>query len=619
MSTKKIITVLTNLFVLGAVVLAGGFAWYLHAQSLSSNEQTIALLVPDGYDVAGIDLWTQAAAEEGVRLELLTASTFLRPLDFGKKNYAGILIPDGVHQRGNNLLIERLKQYVRDGGKLMLVFDALTQDLNGIYSTGKSRLSELAGVDYALYSLRRDQTIAHKAVGGTFSAMQRIGITPGRYSVENPMRYGERRFDHWFTTYHYGTIDYPFFVTGPVTAPDNVLLLGADGSAAAIENMVGSGKVLFVNLPLGLLKNRTDGLLLHTFLRYFSDDIVGLPRLLSAPNGIGGMVLNIHTDSDEGLSNLTFMNRIGVFNQGPYSVHFTAGPDVDHAGDGMGTNINHNPVAQAWIRNLTAGGHAIGNHGGWIHNDFGNNLTEKNQADYEPYLVMNDDAIKKVINKPILEYSAPNGNHPAWVTDWLVQKKVLAFYTTANNGAGPTRPIDRDGVVDRRIWSIPVTPFGRIASFEEAMFSGLSKKAITGWLNAVSNYVADNKNIRLIYCHPLGVRFYAESVNAWLKTTKALSKNNLFKWYTMTDVAQFMSRRELTSWSFKNQDGEMVLAANHPESLADMTWVISKKQCELPVIGDGDGRVVSYPAFWQITAGAGRKMMLTCKVPPMAG
>lgn len=615
MSPKKIKIAVKTIIVLGALFLVGCSAWIFNEESISSHEKTIALLVPDNHDAAAIEIWKQAASEEGVRLEVLTASSFLRPFDFFRKTYVGIVVPDSIHRSANDILTDRLKQYVSGGGKLMLVYDALTLDLTNTFPAEKSRLSEMVGVDYAFYTRLGEKTTVRDAVGGTADSMRRIGVTPGRFSVENPLPFGEHIIDRWLTTYHYDKLEYPFFVTGSATSSANVLLIGANGSVAAMENSFGSGKSLFVNLPLGFLKNRTDGLLLHAFLRYFSDDIVGLPRLLNSPGGVGGMVLNIHVDSGEAIPNLDVMDRIGVFEQGPYSIHFTAGPDVNQPGDGLGMNVEHNAAAQGWIRRLAAGKHVIGNHGGWIHNYFSENLTEDNQADFEKYLILNDNAMTKITGKPIVEYAAPNGNHPAWVTEWLVRQKALAYYTTANGGTGPTRFVDRNGVVDKRIWSVPVTPFGRIASFEEAMFSGLSHKAIAGWLNDVSNYVADSKNIRLIYCHPLGVSFYADSVSSWLKTTRSLTRNKVFKWYTMTEVAQFMSRRELTTWSFDSANGKARLSANHPESLKDMTWMIPKKQCEMPVIVQGQGAIVSYPGSWQITSSDGRELQATCAIP----
>ena len=71
----------------------------------------------------------------------------------------------------------------------------------------------------------------------------------------------------------------------------------ADGQLAAGVRDFGQGRLLFVNLPLGYLKVRTDGLLMHGMLRYFATELIGLPTLSAVPEGVGGMTLNWHCDA----------------------------------------------------------------------------------------------------------------------------------------------------------------------------------------------------------------------------------------------------------------------------------------------------------------------------------
>ena len=60
--------------------------------------------------------------------------------------------------------------------------------------------------------------------------------------------------------YGYEAINYEHFATqGPCRA--RTLLYTHDGDVIAAEREEGRGTVLFVNLPLGYLKTRTDGLL----------------------------------------------------------------------------------------------------------------------------------------------------------------------------------------------------------------------------------------------------------------------------------------------------------------------------------------------------------------------
>ncbi len=125
-------------------------------------------------------------------------------------------------------------------------------------------------------------------------------------------------------------------------------------------------------------------------------------------------------------------------NEGPFSFHFTAGPDVNLPGDGGGLNVPNDPEVRGLIKGLMAQGHAIGNHGGWIHNYFGNNINASNQADYEQYRTLNHQTMTEIAGAPPREYSAPVGNQPQWVTRWLESRGFVGYYLTGNVGMGPT-------------------------------------------------------------------------------------------------------------------------------------------------------------------------------------
>jgi Polysaccharide deacetylase len=602
-----------HVLLIGALLIAGCSGWLLAPHKTPGQAPTIALLVPDLADPHVADIWKQAASEEGVMLEVVTASAFLRPAEGAQKNYVGVIVPDTIHRRANNFLTDALREYVRRGGKLMLVFDALTLDLDGAYAQSRSRLSDVAGVDYAMYKKYGDGTMGLGIVAASQETVAAIGVTPGRYLVERPISAGTHIFDRWLTTYHYDALLYSYFKTERQDASTDPLMLSAEHDLVAGSHAFGKGTALFVNLPLGYLKTRTDGLLLHSFLRHFSDDIVGLPRLMAAPQGVGGMILNIHVDSGAAIKSMDYLERLGVFSQGPYSIHFTAGPDVTVPGDGKGMDVEHNPETQGWIRKLAAQGNTIGNHGGWIHNYFSGHVNEDNRAEFEKYLTLNNDALSKVVGKPLLEYAAPEGNHPAWTTDWLEEHHMLASYTTANGGMGTTRIFHADGKVDKRLWFMPVASFGHIASFEEAMFRGTPHQVVTAWLQDVAHYVADSGNIRLIYCHPPGVQFYSDSVTAMLDTTQKLQKTHTFKWYTMTDVANFMSRREDVSWHVEQIKGQLRIQAEHPKTLADMTWRVAKSTCAVPQITEGKGMIKDASGVWEIVGGDTKKLGVSCR------
>lgn len=604
LSRQAWLLVILAIAVIGTVLLA--------LQSRVDQRHALALLVADGTNPELTLIWQQAALEEGIKLDVVTASQFLRASQSEQRSYAGIVAPDTIHHSASTYLTDALREYVSHGGRLMLVFDALTWDLNGAYLPKGARLADTAGVNYAMYARFGKDVMRAGPVIGSTDSMRRIGIPPGRSEQQPPVQFGTRQFDRWMTTYRYQDLKYPQFQTGDVANGTEVLLITPERQVVAAQRHFGQGRTLFVNLPLGQLKNSTDGLLLHAFLRFFSDEFVGLPRLLAAPDGIGGLILNIHVDNGAAIKSLDTLEKMGVFAQGPYSIHFTAGPDVNRFGDGFGMDVDHNPATRQWIRKLQAGGHAIGNHGGWIHNYFGTHINETNRAANEQFLALNNDAMRAATGTPITEYSAPIGNHPLWVTEWIARHGMITYYTTSNLGMGPTRMFRNNTRIDGDTWSIPVTPFGRIASFEEAMFANQPAASMTQWLIDLSHFVATNQTIRQIYCHPIGVPYYAESMRALLDTTRALQAQHQFVWRTMTEVARFMSRREAVQWQVDGKPGQIGIRANDATTLDHMSWIIPANQCGSPTITQGNGAIQRVQSGWQVSAGNVRQFEVRC-------
>jgi hypothetical protein len=202
------------------------------------------------------------------------------------------------------------------------------------------------------------------------------------------------------------------------------------------------------------------------------------------------------------------LERIGFFDQGPYSFHLTAGPDRDKPGDGLGMDIRNNPVMQRWVHVIEQHGSTIGDHGGWIHNYFGLNVNEDNEAEFEKYLELNNQALEAVTGHPIREYSAPVGTHPKWVTHWLEAHGFLAYYFTGDTGMAPTK-VYRDGTrTDHTIWAFPICNLGKAASLEDMHFSGVPEAEVGAWLRGMSEFVTHQRVSRLVYAHPPCASFY---------------------------------------------------------------------------------------------------------------
>lgn len=601
-------------------VLLGVKEYISYGQSIAGEPiDRLYLLVPDNADPQDpvIQVWMNAAEEQGLHLALLHDSELLNPLE-QRKPIAGLIVPDLIHRSANATLIAALHDYVHNGGHLMVVYDACTWDLDNHFARIESRLSDLVGVSYALYDHYRTDSIHWSAIWGDAPAMKDLGIPPGKYVAAQSTFYkgvktvaisdsGNEDGDHPGTgalvlsRYEYGNLSYPSFRTGRDF--DGTVLLHTSGGVGAGIRQDNRGEVLFVNFPLSYLAARTDALLMHAFLRYFSVKMIGLPYLAPVPDGVGGLVFNWHIDAKAMAPPLEQLIRAGIFNHGPYSVHFTAGPDDDQPNDGKGLNVGHDPDTDRLIRELQARGHTIGSHGGWIHNYFGEHVSENNEQIFAPYIQWNINAIEKVTGKPITEYSAPLGNQPRWVSQWLEKHHIDAYYFAGDTGMGPTqvfRDSERDG---KDVWAFPIVHLGRYASLEEMGFANLDSRIVENWLTGVADFVADDRSARLIYTHPLGATKYISALHDFLRHTDELQRQHRFQWYTMSQLATFLNSRKHVQWAVTEKGGTLLLKASSPENLSHDTWFFPKSDFEKPKVKSGSVQITSDNDHWLLDAG----------------
>jgi hypothetical protein len=589
-------------------------AWSSRGHS-DADADRLLLLLPDGVSLSDyrVTVWLDAASEEGLHVVPMRDSEFVRPF-FGQPKCAGLILPDTVHQPASDFFIASVRRFVNAGGKLLLVYDAGTLSPEGKYARGWSRMSDLAGVDYALYDQLHDNTIRWGSLSGKLSFVRQLEIPPGKYypfqSVAGSGAGSEAAsgpdFDVQLRRYKFGDLQYPSFVTSDKNSGHE--LFHSSGGVVANEHAYGNGSVLFVNLPLGYLKANTDGLLLHAFLRYFAEHSLALPSLMAVPDGVGGLVLNWHVDSNAAIKPLQTMSSWSIMRQGPYSIHITAGPDAMRVGDGEGFNIEHNPISQQLVRHLSSQGHQIGSHGGWIHDYFAAHVDKDQPEDLEKFLAWNKAALEKTTGKPDVEYSAPDGNQPKWVTAWLTSHGFLAYYFTGNSGMAPTQGY-RDGVREGRdIWSFPIVHLNQSAAFEEMATQGYSRLEIEHWLEGVTQFAVDHHAVRLVYFHPPGIMEYRDVVDHWMERTGRLRTEGRFRWYTMTELANFLNSRKQVAWSTA-QDGERVtIAATHPVNLEHNTWRLPVASFSEPVVVQGSAQIVREDDAWMVIAREGKEL-----------
>jgi len=605
-----------------ATVVAGAFCLLVLATWLveraydhfSAGADGLILLVPDGASFSDprVTVWLDAASEEGLHVIPMHDSAFLRPL-FGRPKCVGVILPDSIHQQASDLLLGEIRNYVANGGNLMLVYDAATKSIQGFYPTGRSRLSDLAGVDYALYENLGDATIRTGDITSTIQLMQQLGVPPGKYfPFSAPSAAIENTTSTQLRRYQYGNLEYPSFVTSGDYA-GQVLLHSSSGVAAGYHHY-GKGRVLFVNLPLGYLKGGTDGLPLHTFLQYFAVHTLSLPRLLSAPDGVGGLVLNWHVDSNAAISALQAMNSWTIMQQGPYSIDITAGPDTYAFGDNGGFNVLHNSVSQDLVRKYVRLGHEIGSHGGWIHNYFAAHVETDPPNDMAKFLALNKDALEQLTGKRVVEYAAPNGDQPEWVTHWLESRGFVAYYFTGDAGMGPTQGYRLGHREGQKIWAFPVTQLDRAASFEEFSGENISFALIQQWLEALTGFVVDRHEVRLVYFHPPGILPYHEVVDNWLEKTAQLKAHGSFRWYTMAQVAIFLNSRKHVEWTLTEREGLASLKAADSRTLAHQTWSLPAAAFGAPVVIRGTATVSKNGDAWLVDAGEGNRLEVQARI-----
>ena len=579
----------------------------------TASLDTISLLLPDSANEKDnqVQVWTDAALEEGFHLRVIRDSALLDPMF--KIRSAGLIIPDQVHRPANDALIGALDRYVEDGGTLMVVYDACTWDLHDRYAEHSSRLSGLVGIDYALYDRFGTASIASGNVWGTTAAMNVLAIPPGSFAAakgkqeKSALRKVELRSGpssaedrQVLVGYLYGELEYPSFQTAG-EFQGKTLLQSTSGLVAG-ESEHGAGKVLFVNLPLGYLTTRTDGMLLHSFLRYFAVHMLHLPFLSPVPDGIGGVVMNWHIDAASALKPLAVLRNAGIFDYGPFSTDFTAGPDVDEFEDGQGLNIRGSATAQSWIRFLRQRGDEVGSHGGWIHNYFGKHLSETNEDSFLQYLQLNKQAIEAVEKGSVTEYSAPLGNHPAWVTQWLESNGVVAYYFTGDAGMGPTRVYRDQGREGEKIWAFPILHFGQEASLEEMYMDSVPPSEVKNWLLNISDFTSSLHMVRLVYSHPFGAARYLDALKPWFQHSQELAAAGQFRWYTMSQIANFLNARQQVSWTMEGHGHDSFLQADHPRTLQHQAWTLPDRQYNKPQIEEGSADIRDQDGYWIVAA-----------------
>ena len=169
---------------IGRWMLAFAFAFTHLFAAAAAPRDRLTLLVPDGANRAAwqVSAWLDSAADEGIKLDVLSDAEFLALGDTSVGRIAGLIMPDSAHIRASDALVNAVKRYAALGGKLMLVFDAGALDTNGFYPlTGPSRFSDAVGVQYGDFAALGARLVGFGPVVGTKARLDALSFPPGKY------------------------------------------------------------------------------------------------------------------------------------------------------------------------------------------------------------------------------------------------------------------------------------------------------------------------------------------------------------------------------------------------------------------------------------------------------
>ena len=513
------------------------------------------------------DAYDSVLEEEGIAHAWISTRDLLL-LDGGElaRRFETLIFPDGLVQQMPVATLDRGREFMREGGNIVVVLDAGVKDTEGDYRSG-GVMAPLIGVQYQRYRTERDDAYLEGNLDFSTPALtSEWQIPPGKLYE-----------GHVVGGYSYGRLDYPM-ASAEVINEDVEIFASFEGIPVLAQRSLGRGEALWVNLPLGYLKAYGDDLPLRTVLRSYLFDVVEMPHLVSSPGGVGGLVMDWHIDSQIEWEGIPSLIASGVLRSGlRQQFDVTAGPFRDRPGDGLGFDACG--AGREHLESLLPFGE-IGSHGGWSHNYFSENLENSRLSGTQlrDLIVQNEECLESVTQRKVRAYSAPNGVHPPALTRLLEERGVVAYYYTGDTGSAPNRTfLDGERVSDDA-WAFPVMPNGLYASVGEMVKAGLSPQEVEQWLGDTLDYIGTQRTVRLLYSHPydLSDKRYLAVYNEFLDDAELLQSLGKLRVEPMTYFADFMSRFVDTDFSFVRSEGALEVELRNPRGLKDVSFAVPR-------------------------------------------
>lgn len=566
-----------------SIILAIVFVFFIfqglrtfHRNLLPKNQFRVLIVYNPAlyqYQPGVLQAYESLLAEEGVPYKSVSFSSILsRDFDDLLKSNPVIIIPDVVAQTLPGDVDLWLKNYLVNGGNVLIVYDGGTKNRKGRYLE-KAIFSDLLGFNYGTYERLREKAYTKGFI--KFKDAESADF------FEIPK--GVLDKDNFICGYLYGKLEFPIArIDMPEEASDKEIYAYAvtgegEEYPALISTRFGAGKLFYVNLPLGYLKAYVDELPLREVLRTFLFKIIKVPHLVNTPGGKGGLIINWHIDSNPDWLSIPYMETHGFFRKDiENSFHVTAGDFLDEPGDGMGFDAAGE--GEPLIKSLSEYG-VFGSHGGWAHNWFAKNLAEGKfgPQEEEEYIKKNNDSLQNILGYKIIEYSAPAGVHPQPVTTEILERLgFIAYYYTGDMGSAPNRTFVNGRMVSDKVIAFPVMPYRTAASLYEMKMNGVLSKEAEDWLRGVVDYTIKNRTVRLIYSHPYNVPDYAKAFSNFLDYAEKEQGEGRIRIKSMSYFAQFLLRFLKTQYAFNLKDGGLEVNLNNGEGLDAITLAIPK-------------------------------------------
>ncbi|MHB9059252.1 MAG: polysaccharide deacetylase family protein [Bacillota bacterium] len=525
-------------------------AW---AAARSGARLDLGLIIPEGKadDPPAVDVYAHFLDDEGYPYQTITARQVVSmgPTRLAHE-FAAMLLPEGGLSTATPAEARGLDGYVRKGGHLMSVW--------------------AAGLD--------QPPVASATGAATGTLFDLFGVTPQDGEVTRT----QWVIPSWSPVAAHvdeGSMDGLVFRPYGAKAVESPRLPVLRGRARALTPDVyeadhaGGGRTVFVDGRLADEKRIGNDSLFRGIVRYFLDDVARLPRVTRSPGGAAGLVINLHVCSSAYFESLDRLLRMGAFDpRRPVSTHFTPGPDTYAPGDGLGVYATSQSKGRPFVKKMAAYG-AVGAHGGWIHNYWAYESGRLPWATKQRYINDSLDTLAELTGRPVTEYSAPGGTHDLVTDDYLVQRGLVAAAYPGAENAPPSHSWT-EGRRLSRLWHFGYTGDQRGFCPENMLTAGRTAADLVPEVRAIVDRVAESREIRLFYLHPLVV---GEHPEVWRALAGAIDRQvqaGRLVVATMSDFVAYLDRVSRVRLEVRRAGGKLTLMAESPEEMTGVTLAL---------------------------------------------